>query len=764
MQIQCPSCKRQYTIDGSKVTEQGVKIICPACKHQFIMRRKGDDKPQKPEPPAQPQRKTPPCAVCGQPSTHVFRGPPPRPLCEVHYKIEGEKESRFFETDADPGATRMTAPAPDPGRTTVAAPARPAPPPPPVRDPGRTAAGVPPPPPQHSSGRTQAGGSAPARPAAPPQVSEPSFDDFDDFDFSDLDSSGSKPGTSRPGTSLSGISSPGNSLSGFSDAGLTRPPAPARPPAKPPAQPAAQPAAKPPAEESIVASNFEFMDDLAAANAPPPADSDPGESDPFRPEPADDPFRPGSAPSKSSGQTRPAVDRDDSIPDFTPDPGENEDSDFAAPQKPQFNLDGSAAPEAPAEEEDEFNFGWEDKAKKSSRLEEEIETTKPKAPVAPAVRPATRAEYEAARLVKPRSSATAIAAALILLFAVLGAGFISLSGQASQTPNPAGAPESPAATWEGRLQAAGQAYTPDSMALPTLTIDTQGQEAAAANAEDNANRAMQQALRDTAAGYDAALVSIAAALASEPGNGRYQALKVEILAFREALAAGGQPEKAGASAQALAEANGDDPLLIRAKAHVFVNDRKTAAATALLNNYMAQNPQDGIAVFLLAMATKYQPEPDRAAATRFLEQAVALEPGLARGYWELASLYREQGQFKAAIDVYNRILTTFPDHAGTAEAMEETLREQKGGGATGDIAITTPAITIIPQAAPQPEGIAATGNVISETILDAIGDVEPRLRRVVPNPDAPALPGPGGQTGQPQQPRPPPPKPPEEAQ
>lgn len=744
MQIQCPSCKKQYSIDGSKVTEQGVKIICPACKHQFIMRRKAEDKP-KPKP--EPQKvKTPPCAVCGAPSTHVFRGPPPRPLCEIHFKIESEKSSRFFEEDG--GTTRIPSPTPA------------APPPPP----DRTSISAPPPPPDPS--RTRVGAPAPARPAAPPPgVSQPSFDSFDDFDFSDLDSPGtSRPGTSRPGTSMPGLSSPGLSSPGFSDPGLSSPgfsdPGKTGIAPSPPPRPAAKPkpAAPEPAEGSFTASPFEFMEESASANVAPP------EPPPPEPEESDDPFRPESA--SDSQPSKPAPDK--SIPDFMPDPDEDLGMGFS-PKKSGTNLDGSSVEEPAAPEpEDDFDFGWEDKPKAGTKLDAEMQAPRPAAPagpVAPVVRPA-RAAAETVRMAKPRSPAISAAAAAIMLLAVVGAILISMTGWADQPPAPQETLELGPAEWVGKLQDPGYSSAPEVGALPTLEIEGGIQEPTALTAGENAKRAMQQALRDTPSAYASALAAIDAALASEPDNGEYQALKVDILAFREALAAGGQPNKAGASSQALAEATGQHPLLIRAKAHVFLNDQKTAAASALLNNYLSSNPQDGVAVFLLAMAIRYQPQPDKAEAARLLEKAITLEPGLVRGYWELARIYREQGQYKAAIDIYNRILTSFPDHEGTAEAMEETLREQQGvaPGATppgGTSAPgTAPAITIIPQPAAAPVGISSTGNAISDNIIDAINEVEPRLRRVQPNLEAPR---PVGQpTTAPARPQMP--KPPEEAQ
>jgi predicted Zn finger-like uncharacterized protein len=88
MIIQCNKCQKQYKVNPDKITEKGTKITCPACGHNFIVRRKA-------EAPPPPKMKTPPCQVCGQPSTRVLKGNPPHPLCERCFQVEKEKQTRF---------------------------------------------------------------------------------------------------------------------------------------------------------------------------------------------------------------------------------------------------------------------------------------------------------------------------------------------------------------------------------------------------------------------------------------------------------------------------------------------------------------------------------------------------------------------------------------------------------------------------------------------------------------------------------------------
>ncbi|GEM_PF-3488225 len=100
MVITCSKCQRQYKIDPEKITDKGAKITCPACGHSFIVRRKSDAKPEA------PKIKTPPCEICGNPSTRVLRGDPPMTLCEHCFEVENEKRRRFsaFEGQEGPSA------------------------------------------------------------------------------------------------------------------------------------------------------------------------------------------------------------------------------------------------------------------------------------------------------------------------------------------------------------------------------------------------------------------------------------------------------------------------------------------------------------------------------------------------------------------------------------------------------------------------------------------------------------------------------------
>ncbi|MFO8056364.1 MAG: zinc-ribbon domain-containing protein [bacterium] len=172
MRLQCPKCKKEYNVPDERITDRGVKITCPACKHQFIVKRRHEQEQEKkkaetppPRKPAstRPPKKTPPCAVCGEPSTHVFQGPPPRPLCEHHFQIEKEKDSRFFEPETGAAESEFEQEKPSAPQAAV-----------PQEEPK-------------------------PKDSVPPQVSEPVFESFDEeFDF--MDGSDSTDTTPVPGT------------------------------------------------------------------------------------------------------------------------------------------------------------------------------------------------------------------------------------------------------------------------------------------------------------------------------------------------------------------------------------------------------------------------------------------------------------------------------------------------------------------------------------------------------------------------------------
>ena len=89
MVIQCPECGKKYKIDPDKVPDKGAKISCPGCGHNFVVKKKEK------EAAAQPKMKTPPCQMCGNPSTRVLKGDPPLVLCEACFEREKEKRRRF---------------------------------------------------------------------------------------------------------------------------------------------------------------------------------------------------------------------------------------------------------------------------------------------------------------------------------------------------------------------------------------------------------------------------------------------------------------------------------------------------------------------------------------------------------------------------------------------------------------------------------------------------------------------------------------------
>jgi len=213
----------------------------------------------------------------------------------------------------------------------------------------------------------------------------------------------------------------------------------------------------------------------------------------------------------------------------------------------------------------------------------------------------------------------------------------------------------------------------------------------------------------------------------DPKNPADAALKINLLAFRESLGeksllGGDDPRKALAALSPELQAN---PFLLRAKAHVFLLDNKTAAAQALLKTFLKDHPEDAIALYLRGVSLRDQPSPDLAAAAKDLENASTLQPDFVRAYWDLAAIYRKLGRYDEALDRYNRVLAKSPDRKGTPEAMEETAKEKgKSGKTISPLTSSEPETSIAVPEAPAteatPVGIAATGADISANILEAI--------------------------------------------
>ena len=360
MIIECPKCKKQYNVDGSKVTEQGVKITCPACQHQFIVRRKQEEKKPEPKKP-----KTPPCAICGQPSTHVLRGNPPRPLCEHHYSIEKEKETRFFEKElgfetspspgsgpvGDPGATKFETTSS--GSAAAEASASPAatrlgPEPPGALDlgppPEQTKSSTPPPTPKH----------------IPASITEPAFESFDDdFDFVDTEAPPPQASPTAESEDEIPLAAPHEFYDMLDKTSGQKP-----------AEPASAAEGLTPSHGGTEPPDVDF-NDFGADKSPETKESVP-QVDPFQPEKKDlsgpaaapDPFRADSmdkGPAAAAFSARPDKDQG-------PKAATADETETPKPPKPEtFNLDGTPVDNRYTDrEEQEEGFVWESRPDESS--------------------------------------------------------------------------------------------------------------------------------------------------------------------------------------------------------------------------------------------------------------------------------------------------------------------------------------------------------------------------------------------------------------
>jgi len=754
MIIQCPSCEKKYNVESSKVTAKGVKITCPSCKHQFIVRKKGDEKPAEPKKKGPPQKKGPPCAVCGEPSTHVFKGPPPRPLCEHHFKVEQEKGSRFFES------TEVSMPGfmPEPDKTRFAD----------EEEPDITKPPAPPPPAPEDKVPQPEPPAAPAPPkpldetvrAQPPGLSDPPFESFDsEFDFFDApdvshpEREVSQPGREKPeekgGREADFVSEPHELMQ--PEAGLIE--------AQDEAASEDMAATGMEIDTDVFEEDFESVkeESLPQRPAPSPGDTAPPASrkgppdpveaagktevkprpDPFAPEPEEKAAPPGADPFKPNAV---AETFEEPAPDpFGPEPGEEQSSpewsvDDMGAAAAGYYMDGSSAPamDEPAPGESADSFEWET-FEESGRKEESVIEAPAPAPARPAPVP-VRQPVQAARPVKPRGALSAVTVLAGLFLAVGASAFLSMKGIPG-APGPEADYAAVVPAWRGRLDVAAESAMADGMfnqlqglsgaALP----DDTGERFRARQRAASARKLM---MKDTPEDYKEAANAIFEAVRIEPDNPAYHVLKVNILAFKDtlkddgrvSLGSGGEAEDALGS---LSSEIRKSELMHRAKAHVFLKDNKTAAARSLLTAYLEQKPRDAIALYLLGLTYLYQPKPDLSEAAARLEEAVKFEPDLVRAYWDLAGIYRELGRYEDAIDMYRQVLTRSPDRPGTPEAMEEVLREQGSGSA--DTSGGDDSSIIVIQHKEEPKGIKATGSAISDNILEAINEVYPEIRK-----------------------------------
>lgn len=742
MTIKCPKCKKQYSLDGAKVTGSGVKITCPACRHQFAVRKKQEKQEKKQAPKS---KKTPACEICGKPSTHVFAGPPPKPLCEHHYQIEKEKESRFFEEDSgiekdlisapDPGATRIAAPSPD-GHTTKVAP------PPPAKSPGAT---------------------------------EAVFDSFDDdFDYADEKESAKPepaPADTGDGEQVNLPASPHEFLEPEADlapaagADGPSPPGPAAPPSDPFgaedmdfSAPSSEPAdpfsaddmdfSAPTSEEADP-----FSPDSMGMSSPQP--DDPGDlkiegslkiskSDPFQP---DGPAKKSSPPPREKAPPEPIKTQDEFNLDGTPNEDnysdqdeENDAFDF------ESSRDAQPAPSTMSSLDDEVGMSLETEARESSP---DSEVSVPSSTLKPS----------AATPIKPRGMASAFLTLFFLLIATAASAYFSFSDKGDYIPGQGLEVNITIPAWEGRLGDSMENDDPEfpMSSLPTLKVEGQKKSTKkSAKAKDHLERAMELMLKDTRPAYKKALKEIGEAITIDPNDPDLLALKINMLAFRESQDDKGRTVKKSKESKraldALKEEIKKDPVFFRAKAHVLLNRKKTAAAKALLAQYMKKHPKDAMAFYLLGAAYRYQPKPDIEAATKNLEKAIKLEPYLIRAYWDLAKIYRSRGRYDDAMNVYSQILTLSPDRNGTAEAMEETQEEKDKAAAkpVTDTDDSSDLITIpIDPKQQKSRGIKATGTKFTDNILKVISEVRQPLGKLKfepaktqTNPTRPGLPRP----------------------
>ncbi len=697
MILQCPKCKKQYNVPEERLSERGVKITCPSCKHQFIVKRKHEEtgegknkdkkksqtSPPKSQQQTKPSRKTPPCAVCGEPSTHVFQGPPPRPLCEYHFQIEKEKDSRFFEEEPRLSDEEVEQEAPADNAITS-----------PLRFDSQEE--------QHPPKKDD---------TVPPQVSEPVFESFDDeFDF--LDDAESTDTTPVPGVSGKEISPPES---------------------KP------EPMAKP--GDTFGLETEEAFDTGeppgAAASVPGRPSTDEGEesggikkissgAEEFyseEPPPNEDPFRPRATDSEGADFTSP----------FSAD--ESEESGELSFKANEF-LTGETADDfsEEGEKEEEDSFAFQESSKVSSgdpfsavsMLDDAEKTAAPEpAPAKPAAAPikVPASRPSGGRKVEQKSIGSPLLVLFLIIFATLGSAYVSYAGLADNLQSEVNAPEIPVSTWKGSLIEKADVDATSLKVSPGkgMGISLPG---------SSGRKAMQYLSKDTRTGYDKALARIEQALEKKPQDPHLLALRIHALAFAESVGANGEVKLSSQDArsklnEAAPSIRKSEPLL-RARAHVLVGERDFRKARDILEEYLQKTPYDSIALSLMGASYLYQDPPEPEKAIKYLEAASGFEEGPVRAQWDLALAYRMTEQYQKAEKAYELIKEKSPGRQGVESALRQVREKIKD---------EEPSVLDIarPQKKKVKKPIKQTGSRISRNVLEVISEVGPQIKKFDPD-------------------------------
>ncbi|MFO8057832.1 MAG: zinc-ribbon domain-containing protein [bacterium] len=623
MRLQCPKCKKEYNVPDERITDQGVKITCPACKHQFIVKRRHEQEQEKKKAetssskkPAstKPSKKTPPCVVCGEPSTHVFQGPPPRPLCEHHYQIEKEKDSRFFEPE--PGASDSEFEQEKPSAP-------------------QAAVSQEEPKPEDS---------------VPPQVAEPVFESFDEeFDF--MDGSDSTETTPVPGA-LEQDTSAGHEPSRKAEDPLQPAAGGDSQEGKGPGAAASAPGrASPASEEGSPGKDFLSAEAGTGQSAFPHGgggQEDFHETSSSLPEDGGDKsefsfgdggFLSGEMPEESGPQER---------------VGEQEEED-------SFDFHESAAETSG----DPFSAAALDDEKKQP-----AKAPAPK-PVSPT--PSIRRPKPAEQKVEIKGAGRSLLVIFLIILASVATGYVSFSGLNTSLQKTVNAPAIQVPDWQGSLTGeseAGMASIAVSAGKNTgISIPGKaGREAMQYLQKDtrqgyeNALAAINKAQEEDRTPELLSLQIHALAFAESLGeNGQVS------------LSSG----DAGAALQEIESGLLDSGPLVRARAHVLMGEKDLSGARELLNRYLDSNPGDPLALSLLGASYLYQERPDRGKAIKYLEKSVGVDQSPVRAYWDLARAYSRAGEYQKAEKIYRLVLEKSPDRVGVNSALSDVQKQRE---------------------------------------------------------------------------------------
>jgi tetratricopeptide (TPR) repeat protein len=109
---------------------------------------------------------------------------------------------------------------------------------------------------------------------------------------------------------------------------------------------------------------------------------------------------------------------------------------------------------------------------------------------------------------------------------------------------------------------------------------------------------------------------------------------------------------------------------------VYERQGRLSESVGKFEEVLRLNPQDMGVAFQLAIL--YRQDGNRDAARDLFEQIIQAEPNYANAHWFLSGIYEEEGRLDDAIQETEAVMKTNPDNADVLKRLHD-LREKKQG-------------------------------------------------------------------------------------